>query len=58
MTTHAWGFGLAGELGNAGFAIPGFAHFVADAAQQIAEDLPIVLLVLDDKYALAHAFPA
>src|SRR5437762_13022092 len=38
-----------------GFAVPGFRHLITGTAQEIAEDLPIVLLVLDNKYALAHA---
>src|SRR6516164_5280648 len=40
---------------NAGLAIPGFRHLISGTAQEVAEDLPIVLLVLDDQNALAHA---
>ena len=43
---------------NAGLAIPGLRHLITGTVQEIAEDLPIVLLVLDHKYALAHALPA
>src|SRR6516162_8088255 len=43
---------------NAGLAIPGFRHLISGPVQEIAEDLPIVLLILDHKYALAHALPA
>src|SRR5215472_11959766 len=32
---------------NAGLAIPGFRHLISGTAQEVAEDLPIVLLVLD-----------
>src|SRR5262245_47189326 len=40
---------------NAGLAIPGFRHLISGTAQEVAEDLPIVLLVLDYQNALAHA---
>ena len=35
-------------------AVLGLDHFVVGAGQQIAEDLPVVLLVLDHQNALAH----
>src|ERR1700733_8777331 len=44
--------------GNAGLTVPRFCHLVADAAEKIAENLPVILLILDDENALAHAFPA
>src|SRR6516164_9222972 len=40
---------------NAGLAIPGFRHLISGTAQEVAEDLPIVLLVLDYQNAFAHA---
>src|SRR5215470_11280281 len=40
---------------NAGLAIPGFRHLITGTVQEIAEDLPIVLLVLVYQNALAHA---
>src|SRR5262249_52327597 len=40
---------------DTGLAVPGFRHLITDTAQEIAEDLPIVLLILDNKNALAHA---
>ena len=36
-------------------AVLGLDHLVAGAGQQIAQDLPVVLLVLDHENALAHA---
>src|SRR6516162_8185926 len=43
---------------NAGLAIPGFRHLISGTAQEVAEDLPIVLLVLDYQNALAHVVSA
>src|SRR6516225_11622966 len=40
---------------NAGLAIPGLRHLISGTAQEIAEDLPIVLLVLNYQNAFAHA---
>src|SRR6516225_8907744 len=40
---------------DTGLAVPGFRHLITGTAQEIAEDLPIVLLVLDHQNALAHA---
>src|SRR3974377_171334 len=40
---------------NTGLAIPGFRHLISGTAQEVAEDLPIVLLVLDYQNAFAHA---
>src|SRR5262249_4597092 len=40
---------------NAGLAIPGFRHLISGTAQEVSEDLPMVLLVLDCKNAFAHA---
>ena len=38
-------------------AVLGLDHLVAGAGQQIAQDLPVVLLVLDHKNALASWLP-
>src|SRR6516165_4739498 len=40
---------------NTGLTIPGFRHLISGTAQEVAEDLPIVLLVFDHQNALAHA---
>src|SRR5580704_7251994 len=39
-------------------AVAGFAHGIAGAAEKIAQDLAIVLLILDHENPLAHDFPA
>src|SRR6516162_5181729 len=40
---------------NTGLAIPGFRHLISGTAQEVAENLPIILLVLDYQNSFAHA---
>src|SRR5208282_597516 len=44
--------------GDSGLAVPGFRHLVAGAGQQVAQDLAIVLLILNHENTLAHDRPA
>src|SRR3984957_7738169 len=44
--------------GNPRLAVAGFAHGVAGTDQQVAQDQPVVLLILDDENPLAHGRPA
>ena len=46
---------LLGDRGERLLAVLGLDHLVAGAGQQIAQDLPVVLLVLDHQNALGHA---
>ena len=48
---------LLGDGGQRLLAVLGLDHLVAGAGQQIAQDLPVVLLVLDHQNALAHGWP-
>src|SRR5580704_15439782 len=44
--------------GDSRFAVAGFAHGVAGATEEIAQNLAVVLLILDDENSLAHGRPA
>src|SRR6266700_6059938 len=44
--------------GKSCLAVHGFDHFEIGAREQIAQDFPIVFLILDHQDALAHDFPA
>src|ERR1051326_4728262 len=48
----------AGRDGERVLAVLGLDHLVSGAAEQIAQDLPIVLLILDHQDALAHGTSA
>src|SRR5262245_43696063 len=45
---------LPGDDGERLLTVLGLDQFVAGVAEQVAQDLPIVFLVLDHQYALAH----
>ena len=39
------------------FAVPGFADLVAGMGEEIAQDLPVIFLVLNHQNVLAHSAP-
>jgi hypothetical protein len=46
------------DCGKSGFSVRCFDDLKLGIRQQIPQDLPIILLILDHQDALAHDFPA
>jgi hypothetical protein len=49
---------LRGGRSNPCLAVHGFDHLEIGAREQILQDLPVVLLILDHQDALTHDCPA